>query len=464
VVSLTQVLSTMSAIHDSRELKTSTRATFPNDDVNTTPKVSDSRSHRSPRSLPSLDLVLINGRPRNDNSPSHLTPQSAKTRSVRPLPAPPSAPASAPARRSPVWSTPNVRPLPSPPRSVPASAVSTPVVLEAATPFTRRRTAPVTPPPKYLPLHQFEPIPTYPHPRIASSEEDDDDDLLSPSLSTKAAPPTVHLDISSTNSIDNTPKIPPPTPDFVFSPTEIPEFSFPSPNIPELTFSPSDSDEECSLHSSDETEPSVAVVSRASPPSSPPRPALPTLVTKNLEFLSVDPSTDSFSPLSPYSPGIPQPPTPRTAKRKRLCKLRRFLGESLPADAICFPPGPAPATPNDMRDKILRDIGADSTDNKYLRAAIMVGKILEISSDGEDEDGEESDSDGDGDSLCADDKRSTSQFTTGTREDYSWVLENGIAFKSAGKRRFSQKWLHEKGRKRWEEPDYQNVISALRSL
>jgi len=233
-----------------------------------------------------------------------------------------------------------------------------------------------------------------------------------------------------------------------------------SSGTPDLSFS---SDSESSLSHNEV----VIPIAFSPPPSLSPRPTLPALITKDLDLLKPLPHPSlrdslAFSLLSSSpSPASPQPPTPRTAKRKRLTKLRRFLGESIPAEAVYSPSSPL------QQGQLLEANGEDDEKNRHIRAAIVVGKILEMETD--DEDSEDS-SDADAGSDLNDYDDNDDEYFRGVKrikekkDDCSRMLENGIVFRLAGKRRFSRKWMHDKGNKRWEEPDYQNVIRALRAL
>ncbi|GLB39839.1 hypothetical protein LshimejAT787_0703490 [Lyophyllum shimeji] len=179
----------------------------------------------------------------------------------------------------------------------------------------------------------------------------------------------------------------------------------------------------------------------------PPRPTLPTLVT-HVSSLT-PPETDTVSLISPLSP---QMPTPKTAKRKRMEKLRRHLGEPIFDEAVYARRVSLTTVTSETKARALREVEELGDRLTYIRAAITVGKILDMSDD-EESDDEDVDMD-DGEEVK--DKP--------VQEDYTWVLENGLVFCGFPAKRYSRKWMHEKGGQRWEESDYKVVLQALRSL
>jgi len=94
-----------------------------------------------------------------------------------------------------------------------------------------------------------------------------------------------------------------------------------------------------------------------------------------------------------------------------------------------------------------------------LKAAIAAGKILELPSD-DDDDSEYTGSNESYDASCEGGEEVEDDMAT---QDYTWVLENGTAFRTV-QRQFSCKWVYEKRGRRWEEPDPKRVIEALRAL
>ncbi|KAF9467145.1 hypothetical protein BDZ94DRAFT_1249682 [Collybia nuda] len=177
--------------------------------------------------------------------------------------------------------------------------------------------------------------------------------------------------------------------------------------------------------------PSVRLVS---PPTT--RPALPLLIT-DTELLRVfPPPADPVSMVN--SPATPQPPTPQTAKQKRITKLRRHLGERIPDEAVPI----IQVTPQRKTEQGLERLQKLGVDSIYLRAAITVGKILNIPDDG-----------------------GSDRSSVASEEDeaYEWDLVDSRECRSMS-RRESRRWVREKGGRRWEESNYENVLQALRAL
>ncbi|KAF8062257.1 hypothetical protein FPV67DRAFT_263288 [Lyophyllum atratum] len=186
--------------------------------------------------------------------------------------------------------------------------------------------------------------------------------------------------------------------------------------------------------------PEIIIVEQVPQPTTPPRPKLPALVT-DIDILK-PPENDADSITSPLSP---QMPTPLTAKRKRMSKLRRHLGEPiLDEEFYARRLSPTPVTAL-TKGPVLQEVEQLGERLTYIRAAITVGKILDII-DEESDDSEEVEKDEE------------------VQEDYTWVLENGTVFRGFRERRHSRRWMHEKRGQRWEESNYDVILQALRSL
>jgi hypothetical protein len=189
------------------------------------------------------------------------------------------------------------------------------------------------------------------------------------------------------------------------------------------------------------------------------RPTLPRLMT-NEKFLKSPP----VECIDVYSPSIPMPPTPRTAKRKRVEKLRRHLGEPIPDDAVYdHRVSRSASTASQVLEKVHK-----SKIPTYVRAAVTAAKILDLSSCNRYEDEDEDDSDfnhGDSsasyDISCEDSREDEKDLDS--QEDYTWMLENGTPFRT-GSRRYTCKWVSEKRGRRETEADYKRIIDLLRVL
>ncbi|KAJ6588364.1 hypothetical protein B0H19DRAFT_1098951 [Mycena capillaripes] len=131
-------------------------------------------------------------------------------------------------------------------------------------------------------------------------------------------------------------------------------------------------------------------------------------------------------PSPPPIPSIPDPPSPNTAHRKRMSKLRRHLGESVTLDL--FP---------DVGDK---SAWARQEADIYSRTAVAVKKLLDL--------------DGDDSDASSDDEEDT----------YSLVFTHGQAHCAIPVKRYSRKWIREKGGERWVEENYSDILRDLRAL
>lgn len=153
-----------------------------------------------------------------------------------------------------------------------------------------------------------------------------------------------------------------------------------------------------------------------------------------------DPSATQVPCPSPITPDIPQAPSPMTARRKRMSKLRRHLGESIPDDLIDRESG-----------KLLHELHIIREDQVYSRNTSSAGaamrKVIAISDDTSDASDESDDTE---------------------EDDYRWTVENGRTTLRATPsiKRYSKKWMKDKGGKRWtvEEDCYDDVLNALRAL
>ncbi|KAG5644673.1 hypothetical protein DXG03_007972 [Asterophora parasitica] len=134
---------------------------------------------------------------------------------------------------------------------------------------------------------------------------------------------------------------------------------------------------------------------------------------------------------------MPQPPASHITKRRRSAKL---LGESA-LDKVVYSPQRSSSITGTKAMEVVGGLGERLT---YLRAAIKVGRILDSASD---------------EDSIEEEAEKSQDFG-----DYSWHLENGTVFRDTSDQRDSRKWIREKGGKRWEEHDYQAIISALRAL
>ncbi|KAK7050014.1 hypothetical protein VNI00_005445 [Paramarasmius palmivorus] len=151
---------------------------------------------------------------------------------------------------------------------------------------------------------------------------------------------------------------------------------------------------------------------------------------------------------SPLTPSIPQRPSPSVARRKRMSKLRRHLGESVTDSMLPMN--------KDQTQKLLTALAEDPGSTADLNDLIFHKNV-----DSEEQEPEEQDLVEDGSSTSEDDD---SLFTLDDdSSDKLWVVD-GTTFRAATLRRYSKKWIREKGGHRWEEDDYTHILRALRSL
>ncbi|CAK5278347.1 unnamed protein product [Mycena citricolor] len=143
-------------------------------------------------------------------------------------------------------------------------------------------------------------------------------------------------------------------------------------------------------------------------------------------------------PASPVSTCsiIMEPPTPTTAHRKRVSKLRRHLGESIQLEL--FPPD-------------AKGVVTPCTTDVYAQTVVAVKRLLDIDSC---EDSGDSSDDNDDDDV--DGSEVSSRF--------SLVLTHGAVHRTVPVKRFSRKWVREKGGERWIEENYSKILNDLRSL
>ncbi|KAJ7581355.1 hypothetical protein C8J56DRAFT_959820 [Mycena floridula] len=147
--------------------------------------------------------------------------------------------------------------------------------------------------------------------------------------------------------------------------------------------------------------------------------------------------------LSPLSPSIPVMPTPHTAHRRRMSKLRRHLGEQIDERELLSAIDERLDHPDLLRRKVVKGIQKSGDAGLYRSAAITARKVLYMVDD------DDGDSEDEYDEELA---------------DYSWITTGGMTFRAVPVRKYSKKWVREKGSKRWEDLDYAAVNQTLRNL
>lgn len=121
-----------------------------------------------------------------------------------------------------------------------------------------------------------------------------------------------------------------------------------------------------------------------------------------------------------------------TAKRKRYTKLNRHLGESVPYELVY---GPSHPLPHLKLDEVPEEREYHSSQDALYNPMKNIGN--------------ESDS---------------SVEDNADEADYTWIMSNGMTRQELSKKRYSKKWIRERGGQRWIEEDYTHVLKALRTL
>ncbi|KAJ7756934.1 hypothetical protein B0H16DRAFT_1537458 [Mycena metata] len=149
--------------------------------------------------------------------------------------------------------------------------------------------------------------------------------------------------------------------------------------------------------------------------------------------LRLDTSPDALAPrvVAPPSPppspcpSIPQPPTPTTARRRRMSKLRRHLGESVELDL----------SPDSDKTS-----DGDQETSAFAQTIVAVKKLLDLDANDSDPSSDEDE------------------------DEYSLVFVLGQAQRVVPVKRYSRKWIRERGSKRWIEENYSDLLRDLRAL
>ncbi|KAJ8083190.1 hypothetical protein PM082_009059 [Marasmius tenuissimus] len=181
----------------------------------------------------------------------------------------------------------------------------------------------------------------------------------------------------------------------------------------------------------------------------------------SMHFPSLSESPEEFIP-SPLTPSIPVKPSPSDARKKRMAKLRRHLGESL-TDSMILGPLIEDAL---VLDKTILSPVSDDDDGKTthdLQDLIFTKMPLDsISLDSSSTSDEEEDSSV---GHAGEEHSGGSGHPSDDEDDeHCWIVNNSSSFRAGALRRVSKKWLKEKGGHRWEEQDYTDILRALRAL
>ncbi|KAF7319486.1 hypothetical protein HMN09_00287400 [Mycena chlorophos] len=156
-----------------------------------------------------------------------------------------------------------------------------------------------------------------------------------------------------------------------------------------------------------------------------PRTEDPPLPLPSIEITPIDADFDITSlPPTPVD-AAPAPPSPNSVHHRRMSKLRRHLGESVQLD-IFGPEG-----------------GKRHEAEVYQQTIIAVKRLLDLESPDRDDESSDSDSDD---------------------EQYALMLTAGNMQCQVPVKRYSRKWVREKGGKRWVEENYADLLRDLRAL
>ncbi|KAK0205493.1 hypothetical protein DFS33DRAFT_773259 [Desarmillaria ectypa] len=168
---------------------------------------------------------------------------------------------------------------------------------------------------------------------------------------------------------------------------------------------------------------------------------------------ALKPSNLDSQCITPLTPSIPQAPTPTTARRKRLSKLRRHLGETIPGELV---PGnklvPPMSNPSELDIEI---ISVSHSELCFARSIKSPGST-DSNSVSTSEESEELDT------VEGDMDEGIGVVSVEDIDEDEWF--QGTVFKAVEPRRYSRRWYLEKGGKRWEDTDYTDILSRLRSL
>ncbi|KAF7440048.1 hypothetical protein PC9H_000390 [Pleurotus ostreatus] len=193
------------------------------------------------------------------------------------------------------------------------------------------------------------------------------------------------------------------------------------------------------------------------------------------------PVSTSPAPVSPLASDIPQPPSPTTARRRRLNKLQRHLGESIPPELVHSPSGRGRSlsitlgvsldssdSGGDLvfeRSENLRakDAGTDKVYDEFGSLSRFWRKCTQTSN-------QRIDVTRLVESDATDDEDDTSLGSGRGSDEYQWVVSRASKVEVAGTEarraahRYSKRWVREQGGRRWEEHDYNDVLKLLRKL
>ncbi|KAJ3869518.1 hypothetical protein EV359DRAFT_76637 [Lentinula novae-zelandiae] len=180
-------------------------------------------------------------------------------------------------------------------------------------------------------------------------------------------------------------------------------------------------------------------------PSIPRQPSCDTVSTSDCHCLTVD---------SPPSPTLTiEGLSPEAVIHRRLSKLRRYLGETVPHDLV--PVISSARDPRAARDLLVRlssfSGSANTIHEPALDPVVISRKLKELEAD----------------KSLSDDEDEDIVFVEAespVEGSESWSAGGDISFRATPLHRYSKKWVWEKKGRRREEQDYAYILRALRSL
>ncbi|KAF9078596.1 hypothetical protein BDP27DRAFT_1309844 [Rhodocollybia butyracea] len=168
----------------------------------------------------------------------------------------------------------------------------------------------------------------------------------------------------------------------------------------------------------------------------------------SLHTATLSPPSDQCSS-EPHSPASSiRVPTPDTARRRRLSKLKRFLGETVPDELVpIISSARDPQTAKDLLAHLSNFKGTESAESlaPALDPTVIARRLKELEDDKSLSDSEEK-----GEVILD--------------METSSCIQSATPFRAVPSKKYSKKWVWEKGGRRREEQDYDYIMRALRTL
>lgn len=156
-------------------------------------------------------------------------------------------------------------------------------------------------------------------------------------------------------------------------------------------------------------------------------------------------------------------PTPTVARRRRLSKLKRFLGETVPDELVpVISSARDPQAAQDLLDHLSSrtPLHVHTDLEPPLDPAVISKRLQELEEDECFSDDEEIYDGGFTELVFASDEESLVDDRTG-----SWLAEGNNPLRAIPlPTKYTKKWVWDKGGRRKEEDDYEDILRALRSL